>query len=110
METLINLASQQKQMDYKNTVPFVHIPYELICLWEGCFIKDQNWFREIWTDKQWSALNSYNEKFKQISCQILEDDFVDVPEAFENPLWKKLISLSKETINKLKTEPNKTKN
>lgn len=107
-QTLECLASKEEQVNYKNSVPFVHIPYELICQWDGHFIKGQSWFREIWTEYQWKELNRFDEEFNQICDQIPDDDFLDVPEVLEHPLWIKLISFSKETITNLKTVPNKS--
>lgn len=105
-QTLECLASQKEQLAYKNAVPFVHIPYELICQWDGHFIKDQNWFREIWTENQWIILNKFDDEFNQICDQIPENDFVDIPEALNNPIWIKLISKSEETLTKLNKVPN----
>lgn len=102
-ETLEYLASIDKQIGYKESVPFVHIPYELICQWEGHFVKDQSWFQEIWTEYQWKELKRFDEKFNKICDQIPDLDFSDVPEVFEHPLWIKMISLSNETITNLKT-------
>lgn len=100
-QTLECLASRKEQLDYKNAVPYVHIPYELICQWDERFIKDQNWFREIWTEHQWIILNEFDDEFNQICNQIPENEFVDIPEALENPIWIKLITKSEEILTKL---------
>jgi len=98
-----DLSSKEKQLVYKSQVPFVHIPNELISEWDGNFIKNKEWYREIWTRNQWKALNEFDVKFIVILNQ-LPNDIPDVPEVFENEEWQKIISLAYITLEKLKLD------
>jgi len=98
VDTLECLASTTEQTSYKNSVPFVHIPYELICQWDSHFIKDQQWFRNIWTSQEWKALSSFNETFNRICQEIPNQGFQDIPDVHANPLWIEMIAAANVAI------------
>ena len=102
-EMFEDLSSKQEQLDYKNAVPFVHIPNELISEWYGNFIKDQKWYRKIWTDKQWSSLQKFDKEFNLL-LDKLPKDLDDVPTIFNNPTWIEIMNLADLTFRELKKE------
>ena len=104
IQTLECLASMTEQTSYKNSVPFVHIPYELICQWDSHFIKDKRWFREIWTSQEWEALSSFNVTFDRICQKIPNKGFQDIPEVHNNPIWLDIIAAAKLSTELMKTK------
>ena len=104
IQTLDCLASMTEQLNYKNSVPFVHIPYELICQWDSHFIKDKQWFRETWTSQEWEALSSFNVAFDRI-CQLIPNEgFQDIPEVHTNPIWLDIIAAAKRSSELIKNQ------
>lgn len=101
INTLDYLGSKDNQIRYKKAVPFVHIPYELICQWDAHFIKDQLWFKRIRTEQQWIILNKFDAEFTKICKEIPNTRFEDIPEVLEKPLWSKIIETSQITLRKI---------
>ena len=92
IQTLECLASKTLQTSYKKSVPFVHIPYELICQWDSHFYKDKKWFIEIWTSQEWKALLAFDQTFNRITELIPDRDFPDIPEVLTHPVWLEMIA------------------
>ena len=101
LETFMDLASKKEQEDYKNEVPFVHIPHELISQWFGNYIIDRSWYREIWTENQLELLKRFDKEFTLL-IEKLPNLVPDVPEIFENDIWQQIMKLSKDTLIDLK--------
>lgn len=109
IQTLECLASTKEQLNYKKSVPFVHIPYELICQWDSHFIKDKEWFKKIWTSQEWEVLSSFNDSFNRICQKIPNKNFQDVPDVLTNPNWLQVISAAKFSLESI-TRDEKSKN
>jgi hypothetical protein len=45
---LERLTSKEDCQSYKNTVPFVHIPYELMAQWDSLYQTKYKWFDEYY--------------------------------------------------------------
>jgi len=101
MDFFYTLASNERQINYKKSVPVVHIPYELIAQWDGAFKYPQNqkWFRDIWKEKELNWLKEFDSKFNEIMDK-LPKSIPDIPEIFENTHWLQLIQLAQETLDK----------
>lgn len=96
--TLETISSDEEQLVYKDAVPFVHIPYELICQWDGIFMSKQSWFREIWTDSEWNSLCSFDEEFRTLCKEIPDTEFPDIPEVLENTIWIRLMNNAQKVL------------
>jgi hypothetical protein len=92
LETLDCLANNEKQKRYKDSVPFVHIPIELLEQWSNYprFINEErNWFIELFTPSQLSRILEFDKEVERFS-QEREDDLEDVPDILKDDLWIKL--------------------
>lgn len=92
-----DLSSKKAQKDYKNAVPYVHIPNELISQWDGCYLIGRNWYREIWTKNQLEILSRFNTEFNRL-IEYLPNPMPDVPDVFEDRIWQQIMVLSKEIL------------
>ena len=86
--TINDLADIERQRAYKNAVPFVDVPAELLQQWFGHsrLLRDVTWFRELFTMEETKALEVFGElvdaKFPPGGPPL-----PDVPEIHMNPFW-----------------------
>lgn len=99
--TLTYLSSKEEQVKYNKTVPYVHIPEELIEQWLSGFLPEQEWFREIFTKEEFVTLSMFNEEFLKAQKFLEKEDYPNVPEIFEFEVWNNLMAKAQETIDKL---------
>ena len=93
------LSSKEQLIRYKNAVPFVHIPNELIAQWNSYSRIKQSWYKEIWSTKELRDLTLFNEFFnKKIRSMPIKERRLDVPEILESKTWQKIM----ESANNLK--------
>ena len=87
IDTLQVFASDDKQRKYKNSVPFVHIPHELVAQWDGYQeLRTREWYIKIWNELELENLDNFDFKLRKVLKDI-GDDIADVPEIFENKKW-----------------------
>jgi hypothetical protein len=95
LNTLDLLGSISKQSEYKNSVPFVNIPAELIEQWNNHNrIKNNNWYTEIWTEKEYLLLEAFNKNFQE-KLECLPKKLPDIPQILENENWIEIIKMAK---------------
>lgn len=97
-QTLETMSSIEEQINYKKAVSFVHIPHELICQWDGAFMSEQRWFREIWTNDEWNSLNDFDKEFRTLYRKIPNIEFPDIPEVLENKTWVRIMKSAKKVL------------
>lgn len=101
-KTLEYLSSKEEQISYKEAVPFVDIPGELICQWDANFIKKgQKWFREIWNDNEWNTLLEFDIVFRRLTKRLPKKT-PDIPEIYNYEEWNEIMTLSREVLEKIK--------
>ena len=99
-EVLSLLASQNEQQEYKDAVPFVHIPFEALSDWDSAYGVEYKWFYEEYSGLERAQLDRVNEQI-EVLWSLYEgkiDEFPDVPEVFENETWQKLMRISAEAL------------
>ena len=96
---LSTISSKDSQLNYKKSVPFVHIPNELACQWDDFFSPDYKWFTEIWTKSEFKLLTNFDSEFNEIIDSM--ENLEDVPEIFHNDNWKKVMNLASDLIQQL---------
>ncbi|MEO1483963.1 MAG: hypothetical protein AAFU77_17770, partial [Myxococcota bacterium] len=61
--TLEHFASREKQIKYKEAVPFVHIPIELMQQWENfarLLREERKWFLDVVTPEEREAMGHFD--------------------------------------------------
>ena len=94
------ISSKDSQLNYKKSVPFVHIPNELVCQWDDFFSPDYKWFSEMWTESEFKLLINFDLRFNKLIDSMGELE--DVPSILNNDKWKKVMNLASETIGQLR--------
>lgn len=91
------LGSETELISYKNAVPFVHIPDELFAQWESFSRIKQDWFREIWTSREWGALTSFDTFFRsRLRATPKSEKDLNVPEILRTKIWKEIMEKANE--------------
>ena len=91
-DVLENLEDPAKQLRYKKTVPFVHVPIELFNQWETFprLVQEQrDWFVSICSAEQLASITDFD-RHVQAFVQLKNDDIPDVPEVLGDEDWKTL--------------------
>lgn len=59
-KTLADFASEERQTSYKEQVPFVHVPVELLAQWDNDsrLVREADWFRALFTEAERAALSN----------------------------------------------------
>jgi hypothetical protein len=85
--TLSYLAMESAQKEYKQKVPFVHVPLELLAQWDAAYApRHMDWFTGAFSEIEREALDV----FQKLLVQQVPDPLVlqdDVPEVFTSPEW-----------------------
>ena len=86
--TVMILSDGERQRSYKNAVPFVHVPNELLEQWSGYrrLLREQAWFGALFTAQQLTLLDDFDALVKSRSLK-LGRRLPDVPEILERPPW-----------------------
>jgi hypothetical protein len=98
LDALKNFASAEKQMKYKDKVPFVHIPFELMAQWN--YFRDnrnQDWYQQIWTPAELKSLDEFSAALKNLLPQLGKQPD-DVPEILDNAIWKEIMEKAREAL------------
>jgi len=94
--TLEDLSSTDRQRHYKEQVPFVDVPRELLVQWDTHirYLREMTWFRKLFNREQASAMERFDILLQQTASQ-LGYPLPDVPEIFEHAAWRELGSEAK---------------
>jgi hypothetical protein len=65
LDTLRYLSCRDRQREYRDAVPYVHVPVELACQWEqhSSLMHGQQWFRDSLTPAELSAARDFDATF-----------------------------------------------
>lgn len=101
ISVLEHLSSRILQIDYKKSVPFVNLPNELLAQWESHNDKKNLiWYKEIWTNNEYQALNEFGDKLDVLMKELKQINN-DVPEIFECEYWLKIMNDAKKCLNRI---------
>ena len=102
VRTLEDWSDQERQVRYKQSVPFVHVPRELLAQWDqySRLMKvRQAWFIESLTDGELAAMATFD---TEVAAFDFEVHLPDVPEVFDLPQWRQLMDKGRELLSVLK--------
>ena len=77
------------QLAYKEKVPFVDIPRELIAQWENHtrMLDECGWYFDMFSKEELEL----TKKLDFLINKFCQKDTEDIPEVFENPVWQEII-------------------
>ena len=86
LNTLQFFSSLEEQINYKNAVPYVHIPNELLSQWESYReLRNKTWYIEIWNSREIKAIDDFEIGLKK---QISKMNMInDLPKILEDRYW-----------------------
>lgn len=91
IRTLEDFSDRDRQKKYKQVVPFVHIPRELLAQWDAYshFLRvKQDWFFASMLPREIAAMKAFD---AQISAFTWDKTLPDVPEILDVPNWVRLM-------------------
>jgi hypothetical protein len=103
--TLQDFSSAERQLAYKRSVPFVHVPVELLEQWEGFARQLRNlpWLRSLFTPDQAKALDAFDAIIR--TTVRPNTRLPDVPEVLSVEAWQSLMSAAGELVSLLPQSP-----
>jgi hypothetical protein len=88
-DTLRDLSSAHRQLEYKAAVPFVHVPNELIAQWDRYARMAREgeapWFRELFSPQELEAIAEFHEVVAR--TWLPGDKLLDVPAILSDSRW-----------------------
>ncbi|MGN6104381.1 MAG: hypothetical protein ACTHU0_04700 [Kofleriaceae bacterium] len=95
--TLAELGSDERQILYKQSVPFVHVPAELA---QQCYTYrdylDRSWFRNLFAAEEATALRSFFWAVREYGRAHLRE-WLDVDQGIlDDPAWRAIMARAKE--------------
>lgn len=101
LETIHVFASPDRQSKYKNSVPFVHVPRELVAQFDSYRnLRSREWYIGIWSEPELKALDDFDIRLNKCFEEIGED-MDDVPEIFEDQKWIEIVKTADECLRSL---------
>jgi hypothetical protein len=90
--TLSDLADAARQRRYKQAVPFVHVPSELLEQWAGHarLLNEQEWFRGCFSNDQIAALTKFDVLVASTKAHLAQN-IDDVPAILQRRPWRELM-------------------
>lgn len=106
IELLELISSKDDLIKYKNNIPFVHIPFEVLSDWDSAFGIQYKWYYEEYKEVEINKMKEMDRIISDLytSYEADMDNFPDVPEIFKTPLWNKLMVTSNEFLKFLQKE------
>ena len=95
-----DIASSERQREYKDKVPFVHVPIELLAQWDGysrLIHEKRAWFVDIFTQDELSALIMFDVAVRDYE-RASDNDIKDVPEILQDEDWLALVARAKKLL------------
>lgn len=98
LDALKNFASAEKQLKYKDAVPFVHIPIELMAQWSNFHnYRNHDWYQQIWAPAELKSLDEFSTTLKNLKLKLGKEPD-DVPEILDNATWKEIMQAAQRTL------------
>ena len=97
INTLEIFASEQRQIDYKKSVPFVHIPDEIIAQWHGYQeLNKRDWYIKIWHESELKSIENFDLTLKpSLNCL---SNVSDIPEILLKKEWTDIMEAADECL------------
>lgn len=91
--TLDNLSSFERQLKYKQTIPFVHVPYELMAQWDNLvrMLNEVQAYHQIFSLEEINHIMHFNKLIEEIH-QSHQGRMLDVDEIFASKEWQHIAS------------------
>lgn len=87
LNTLKYFTAAEEQRRYKSSVPFVHVPNEIVAQWDSYRrVRDKDWYIQIWEPAELEALDNFGKILDNFLGKC-EGKLNDVPEILENLGW-----------------------
>lgn len=103
VQLLEQISNEDRLLNYKRAVPFVHIPLELMSQWKSAYGVEFKWFYEMYDDFQIEQLHEINNQFHSLYSSLnANDEIPDVPDILENMHWIKLMRKCQATLAHMK--------
>ena len=92
-EVLLDFSSIEEQQKYKDSVPYVHIPIEIIeqLSDQERMLRECLWYRELFTQEGATKIINFY-KFCSKKTKKFSENFPDVPEIFTDKDWQEIMS------------------
>ena len=105
IEVLESIASRNDLIEYKQSVPYVHIPFEVLSEWESAYGIKYKWFYDEYSATEIQHLTQIDEQISSLyeDFEGRIDKFPDVPEILENKKWIDLMNKCQNTLEKIKS-------
>ena len=98
LTTLAVFASANNQKDYKNAVPFAHVPNEIIGQWQSYReLRTKEWFNAIWNETELKSLDDFDLVVKKLILET-KKDIQDVPEVLLDEKWIKVMKTAESCL------------
>jgi len=91
IDTLQLISSKEEQIEYQGEVSVADVITELFSDWESAYLQDQEWFIEIFSDRELQALDQFNTEIKTIMFKLGEP-LPPLNEFVETAVWNHLAS------------------
>ena len=90
IDTLQLISSKEEQIEYQCEVPVADVITELHRDWESAYLRDQEWFTEIFNERELQALDQFNTEIETIMSKLGEP-LPPINEFIETAVWNHLV-------------------
>lgn len=99
--TLRNLSSYDEQLRYKASVPFVHVPIELLEQWADHrrMLGELSWYQALFLSPQKAAFARLNDVIVAHTRRFASSD---VPEILQDEAWEEVRRLAQEALDAMR--------
>lgn len=101
--TLRDLSSFDEQRRYKSSVPFVHVPIELLEQWADHrrMLRELSWYQAMYSSPERAAFAKLDEV---IVANARRFRTRDVPEVFQDAAWEEVGRLAREVLEAMRKQ------
>lgn len=91
VNTLRDLSCPDRQREYRDAVPYVHVPIELACQWSqySSLMREQKWFRDSLAPAELEASLKFDTTFSAF-CDQFGRDIPDFDQLWSDPQWTEI--------------------
>lgn len=92
---LETMSSAEDLVKYKASVPFVHVPLEVLDQWSAAFGSEYKWFYDTYTKAEIESFKRIDDQISSFVAAFQEEDcgLPDVPEVLRNDKWLAVMEL-----------------
>lgn len=103
-DLLYTISNEDKALNYKRAVPYVHIPTELIDQWGSAYNPDYKWFFEMYSDSEIERFHQINSVISLLlkSFENPGEEFPDIPAILDDERWIDLMAKCQSTLEIIK--------